>query len=146
MSYEAWKLAHVALAILAGGSSAGMGILLERVSGKLEERTVLRHVGWIEERVVLPLLLALGAAGLGAMLAGAWPLSQRWLWLSFPLSAAMLAAYGGHALLLRRQLRALDEHGAASPRYKRLSLAGRALGAGAGLLFMGAVYLMVVKP
>lgn len=146
MSYELWKFAHVALAILAGGSSASLGILLERASGKPEERTVLRHVGWIEERVVLPLLLALGAVGLGTMLAGGLPWTMRWLSLSIGLSVAMLLGYAGHALLLRRQLRALDEHGAASPRYKRLSLAGRALGALAGLLFMLVVWLMVVKP
>ena len=57
-----------------------------------------------------------------------------------------LGSPGNVPAVLRRQIRLMETTGVATSSYQRISLLGRGLGAGTGLVVIVILYLMVFKP
>jgi uncharacterized membrane protein len=144
--YLVAKLAHILIAIVALGTSAGLGIVLELygshpVHGAFVLRALARLVGF----VVLPGYLLMLATGLW-MVHLSWTLTARWIVDALVLWSVGLVLLGIFLVVLRTQIRLFEAEGPASPAYRRVSLLGRALGAGTGLAVVAILYLMVFKP
>jgi uncharacterized membrane protein len=144
--YPLVKYVHVLTAILALGTSAGLGILLEFYGDDaVHGAYVLRAIRRLEAAFVLP--------GYGLMLlTGAWMAARTWSFGPHWIQAALgLWVVGGLCLgavlpVLGRQIAVLESSGPAGAGYRRLSLLGRALGAAGGLVVVLILYLMVYKP
>jgi hypothetical protein len=144
--YVAVKFAHILIAIVALGTSAGLGIVLELhgnhpVHGTFVLRAIERLTGFL----VLP--------GYALMLAtGLWMVSLAWTWTTYWILAALGLWSLGALLLgiflaaLHRQIRLLQSEGPASKSYRRSALLSRILGGAAGLVMVFILYFMVFKP
>jgi uncharacterized membrane protein len=137
---------HVLIAIVALGTSAGLGIVLElygndKAHGPFVQRVVHRLVTW----VVVPgyvLMLVTGAwlTHRAGSFATPWIQAAIGLWIAGAFLLAM-----SHRLL-RRQTALLESEGADSPAYRRVSRVARVLGGGTGVVVVAILYFMVLKP
>ena len=144
--YLLLKFFHILIAILALGTSAGLGIVLEFYGSHPAHGTfVLRAIGRIVAFFVLPGYVLMLATGLW-MVSIAWPLTTKWIQGAVVLWAVGIAGLVIFLAVLRRQLRLLEAEGPSSALYQRVSLLGRSLGAGLGLIVIMILYLMVFKP
>jgi uncharacterized membrane protein len=145
-SYPWIKLVHIFVAVVALGTSAGLGILMEfygndRAHGSFMVRAIARTIAF----VVLPGYLAMLATGLW-MANMAWPVTATWLRLALGLWVLGLACLGGSLAALRSQLRWHTAEGYACGRFQRACMAARIFGGAFGLVVVGILYLMVFKP
>ena len=146
MDYVSFKFLHILIAIIALGTSAGLGIILEFYGNHPTHGPfVLRAIHRLLVLVVIPGYLLMLATGLW-LVHLSWSLTMRWI-------QAALALWGVAAVLLpialavlRKQITLLETTGPASASYRRVSLLERVLGAGVGLVVVITLYLMVVKP
>ena len=144
--YVLLKYFHVLIAIVALGTSACLGILLEfYASDPVHGVYVLRAIRSLTAAVVAPGYVLMAATGLW-MTHLSWSFEVRWI-------AAALALWLAGALLLgltlgalKRQIRLSDAREAGTASYKRAALLARALGGGVGLVVVSILYLMVAKP
>jgi uncharacterized membrane protein len=144
--YLLLKLAHILIAIVALGTSAGLGIVLELYgSHPAHGAFVLRAIARMVALVVLPGYALMLATGLW-MVDLAWTLTAHWILGALALWSVGLVLLGVFLAVLRRQIRLFEAEGPASRAYHRVSLLGRALGAGTGLAVVAILYLMVFKP
>ena len=144
--YLLLKFFHILIAILALGTSAGLGIALEFYgSHPTHGPFLLRAIGRIVAFFVLPGYVLMLATGLW-MVNLAWPLTTRWVQAALALWALGIVGLTSFLAVLRRQLKVLETEGPTSATYQRISLLGRALGAGLGLVVITMLYLMVFKP
>lgn len=75
------------------------------------------------------------------------PLAQFWLVTALILYGVTVAvAAGVYTPTLRRQIEALEQHGAASGEYRRLDARGTAVGILLAVLVLAIVFFMVVRP
>ena len=144
--YVVIKFAHILIAIVAMGTSAGLGIVLELygnhpVHGTYVLRAIERLVGFF----VFP--------GFALMLVtGVWMVSLAWTWTTAWIQAALaLWALGAVVLalfliVLHRQIRLAAAEGPASSAYRRTALLARVLGGALGLVVVIMLYFMVFKP
>jgi uncharacterized membrane protein len=140
------KFFHILIAILALGTSAGLGIALEFYgSHPTHGPFLLRAIGRIVAFFVFPGYVLMLVTGL-LMVNLAWPLTTKWIQGAMALWAVGIAGLVIFLAVLRRQLRLLEAEGPASVAYRRVSLLGRGLGAGLGLVVIFILYLMVFKP
>jgi uncharacterized membrane protein len=140
------KFFHILIAILALGTSAGLGIALEFYgSHPAHGPFLLRAIGRIVAFFVLPGYVLMLVTGLW-MVNVSWPLTTRWIQAAMALWAVGIVVLASFLAVLRRQLRVLKTEGPTSTVYQRLSLLGRGLGAGLGLVVIIMLYLMVFKP
>jgi len=145
-AYLLLKFFHVLIAILALGTSAGLGIVMELFGDDPRHGAyVLRAILKLEAGFVLPGYLLMPVTGMW-MANGVWPMTTPWIAAAFVLWGAGLALLAGGLLLLRAHLRAFAAAGPTSGAYLRCSLVGRVLGAALGMAVVAIVYLMVVKP
>ena len=128
--YAALKFIHIFVAIVALGTSAGLGIVLEffanhPVHGPYVLRMIYRMTAW----VVMPgyVLMLVTGAWLAHL---SWSFSTSWI-------QAALGLWVVGAVLLGLTLTAL--------RKQRMVLS-RVLGGGTGLVVVTTLYFMVVKP
>jgi uncharacterized membrane protein len=140
------KLLHILVAVVALGTSAGLGIVLEfygndRTHGWFFLRATERMIALI----VLPGYVVMLATGLW-MASVAWPFTARWIQLALALWVIGLACLGGSLAALRKQRRLHTIEGYVSGRYRRASIASRASGGAFGLIVVAILYLMVLKP
>lgn len=136
------KLLHIFVAVVALGTSAGLGILLEFYGTDREHGPfVLRAIERLILFVVLPGFVLMLASGLW-MVSLAWPWTARWIQLALGLWAFGLVSLGASIVALRRQRREHALHGRASARHV---FASRATGAVFGLVVAATLYLMVFK-
>jgi len=139
------KFLHILIAILALGTSAGLGVVLELYGDHpAHGGYVLRAVGRIGALFVLPGYALVLATGLW-MAHHAWPLTTPWIEAALALWVAGLVALAASLAVVRRQARAFESEGPASARYRRIAMLGRALGAATGLFVVAILYLMVFK-
>ncbi len=94
---------------------------------------------------VLPGYVLMLVTGL-LMVNMAWPLTTRWIQEAMALWAVGVTGLVTFLMVLRRQLRLLEAEGPSTAGYQRVSLIGRGLGAGLGLVVIFILYLMVFKP
>ena len=76
----------------------------------------------------------------------AWPLTTKWIQEAMALWGVGIADLVIFLAVLRRQIRLLEAEGPATPAYHRVSLLGRGLGGGFGLVVIFILYLMMFKP
>lgn len=144
--YLVAKFLHILIAILALGTSAGLGIVLEfygdhPTHGSFMLRVVRRIVAFF----VIPGYVLVLATGLW-MAHLSWPLTTKWIQAALALWGIGIAVLGAFLVVINRQIGLFEAEGSASPRYRRVSLVGRALGAGTGLVVVLILYIMVFKP
>jgi uncharacterized membrane protein len=127
----AWlKLVHIIVAIVALGTSAGLGILLEFFARHPQHGAfMLRAIERLTALVVLPGYLLMLATGLW-MVSLAWPLTLKWIQLALALWTVGLVALGWSFAATRR----------------RALAASRLAGGVFGLVVVSMLYLMVFKP
>lgn len=140
------KFFHVLIAILALGTSAGLGIVLEfygdhPVHGAFALRAIERIVAFF----VLPGYLLMLVTGLW-MVHLSWPMTTQWIRAALVLWGVGVVALVSSVVVLHRQIRLFDTEGPASASYRGTSLLGRALGAGTGIVVVGILYLMIFRP
>ena len=139
------KFFHILIAILALGTSAGLGILLELYGDHPTHGAyVLGAIKRLVTFFVIPGYLLTLVTGLW-MVHLSWPLKTTWIRAALTLWGIGLVALTISQQVLTKQLRLLETSGPGSSSYRRTSLLGRALGAGSGLL-IAILYLMVFKP
>jgi hypothetical protein len=145
-AYLIAKFLHILIAILALGSSAGVGIVLELFGDHpVHGGFVLRAVQRVESWVVIPgYVLMLGTGLWLAKITGL--MGARWIQAALVLWVIGLVALIASALLLRKQIGLLDVGRVNSGSYRRISLLGRGLGAMVGVVVIITLYLMVFKP
>jgi uncharacterized membrane protein len=144
--YVLLKFFHILIAILALGTSAGLGVLLEFFGDHpVHGPYLLRAIKRMVTVFVIPGYVLTLATGLG-MVNLAWPLATRWIQAALALWGIGLGLLAAFQIVLRRQLVLLETAGPLSASYRRTSLLGRGLGAGAGLVVVAILYLMVFKP
>lgn len=144
--YTALKLVHVLIAIIALGTSAGLGIGLEFFRDHpIHGGFVLRAIRRMLYLVVMPgYVLMLGT---GLWLAHlSWSFTVKWIQAALGLWTLGALMFSMSLVLLHRQISLFETTGPASVAYRRISILGRLLGGGAGLVVVAIVYLMVVKP
>ena len=144
--YVLVKFFHILIAILALGTSAGLGIVLEfygnhPTHGPFLLSAIKRVVAFF----VIPGYVLMLATGLW-MVNLSWPLTTRWIQAALALWGVGLALLAVFQVVLRKQLGLFETTGPASNSYKRIALLGRGLGAGLGLVAISSLYLMVFKP
>jgi len=137
------KLAHILLAVVALGTSAGLGIVLEFYGNdRMHGAFVLGVIERVVRLVVLPGYVLVLATGLW-MASLAWPFAARWIQLA-------LGLWGIGLVLLICSLAALRQqrllHGTEGSIGIRSAFASRVLGAAFGLVVVAILYLMVFKP
>lgn len=146
--YTVLKYLHIVLAIVAVGFNASYGIWIARASREpahLEH--VLRGVKLLDGRFANPAYLLLFVTGWAMVFANRIPHTTFWitaatvLWL-----VAIALGYLGYTPTLRRQIAALQAHGAASPEYRALARRGTIVGIVLAVLVLVIVGLMVFKP
>ena len=137
------KVLHVLVAVVALGTSAGLGIVLEFYGNdRAHGSFVLRIIERMVSLVVLPGYVLLLATGLW-MVGRAWPFTAGWVQMALGLWALGLVSLGFTLATLRRQRRL---HGTEGSAYAVSAFASRASGAAFGLIVIALVYLMVFKP
>jgi uncharacterized membrane protein len=123
------KVAHLVVAIVALGTSACLGILVERFGNdSVHGAFVLRTVRRLTYVVVVPGYALMAVTGLW-LAHLSWSLALGWI-------QAALALWCAGAVLL----------GLSAASLRRASLAARVYGGGFGLVIVAIVYLMVAKP
>lgn len=146
VDYLVVKLAHIVIAIVALGTSAGLGILLELYGEHPTHGAyLLRAIRALERALVLPGYVLMLVTGLW-MVALTWSLRTPWLQAALLLWALGLLLLGAYLPMLDRQIRLAERRERASPAYRRLARAGRVVGGAAGLVVVVIVGLMVLKP
>ena len=144
--YLVLKYFHILVAILALGTSAGLGIVLEFYGSHATHGAfVLRAIRRLVAFFVIPGYVLMLVTGLW-MVNLAWPLTTRWIQEAIVLWAVGLAGLAIFVPVLHRHIQLLEAGGPHSTTYKRVSLLGRALGGGLGLVVVIILYLMVFKP
>ena len=146
MEYVSFKFLHILIAIIAMGTSAGLGIILEfygnhPTHGPFVLRAIRRLLGF----VVIPGYALMLATGLW-LVHLSWSLTMKWIQAALVLWGVAAVLVLAALAVLRRQITLLETMGPGSDAYRRVSLLERLLGAGVGLLVVATLYLMVVKP
>jgi hypothetical protein len=144
--YDLTKFFHVLIAILALGTSAGLGIVQEFYgSHPTHGAFVLRAI----ERIVAFFV----APGYALVLAtGLWMAELGWGWTTLWVRAAVVlwvlgaTALAGFVAVLHTQIAMLEAGESASRSYRRMSVASRALGAALGVVVVAILFLMIFKP
>ena len=145
-SYLWLKFLHILVAVVALGTSAGLGIVLEFYGNDPTHGSfVLRAIERMVALVVLPGYLLVLATGLW-MASLAWPFTARWIQLALGLWVVGIASLGWSLAALRKQRHLHTTEGYASARYARASIASRISGGAFGLVVVATLYLMVFKP
>jgi hypothetical protein len=144
--YVLIKFFHILIAILALGTSAGLGIVLEFYgSHPTHGPFLLRAIARIVALFVIPGYVLMLVTGLW-MVHLSWPWTTHWIQAALVLWGLGIALLSLALAVLRKQIRLFQAEGVTSPAYVRVSLLGRGLGAATGLVVVILLYLMVFKP
>lgn len=145
-AYVFVKFVHILIAMLALGTSAGLGIILEFYGDHPAHGSfVLGAIEGIVAFFVVPGYMLMLVTGL-LMVNLSWPLTTKWIEAALALWGAGLVILGLSLVFLHKQRRLFETDGPASTAYRRVSLLGRGLGAAVGLVVVVILYLMVLKP
>jgi uncharacterized membrane protein len=144
--YLLLKFLHILVAVVALGTSASLGIILEFYGDDPAHGPFVLHaIERMTVLVVLPGYLVMLATGL--WMAGlAWPFTARWIQLALGLWVVGVASLGWSFAALRKQRSLHATEGYASTRYRRASIVSRVSGGSFGLVVVAILYLMVFKP
>ena len=136
------KVLHILVVVVALGTSAGLGIVLEFYGNdRTHGSFVLRVIERVVALVVLPGYVLVLATGLW-MVSLSWPFTAGWIQLAIGLWVVGVVCLGCSLAALRRQRQL---HGTEGSAYARSAFASRASGAAFGLVVVAILYLMVFK-
>jgi uncharacterized membrane protein len=140
------KLLHIIIAVVALGTSAGLGIVLEFYgSDSTHGSFVLRAIERLIALVVLPGYVLMLATGLW-MANLAWPFTASWIQLALGIWIVGAGSLAWSLVAVRKQRRLHTSESCASARYRRASIVSRISGGAFGLSVAVILYLMVFKP
>ena len=140
------KLLHIFIAVVALGTSAGLGIVLEFYGDDATHGSfILRVIERMTALVVLPGYVLMLVTGLWAANL-AWSFTATWIQLALGLWVVGIFNLGWSLAAVRKQRRLHTTEGHASARYRRVSIVSRASGGAFGLVVVAILYLMVFKP
>lgn len=144
--YVLVKFLHILIAIIALGTSAGLGIILEFYGNHPTHGPfVLRMIGRLIALVVVPGYVLMLGTGLW-LTHLSWSFTATWIHAAIVLWIVGAVLLGISLAVLRKQATLLEAGGPSSAAYRRVSLLGRLLGGGVGLVVVAILYFMVVKP
>lgn len=144
--YVWFKFAHILIAVIALGTSAGLGIMLEFFGDHPTHGVfVLRAIRRLLYCVVVPgyvLMLGTGIwlAHLASLLDAHWAERAMQLW---GVGALLISL---SLVAIHKQVSLISTTGPASPAYRTVAWFGRLFGGGAGLVIVVIIYYMVFKP
>jgi uncharacterized membrane protein len=148
MWYLLLKLVHVLAAIVAVGSNVTYGIWI--AAGSRDPKVLpfaLRGVKLIDDRMANPSYGLLLLTGIAMVLVGNIPITTPWLIVSLVLYVAVvLIGLLGYTPTLKRQIQLLAGAGPVSEEYRAAASRGIVLGVILGVLAVGILFFMVVKP
>ena len=140
------KLLHILIAVVALGTSAGLGALLEFYGDHPTHGSfVLRAIERITVLVVLPGYALMLVTGIW-LVNLSWSITARWILFALALWAVGILGLFSSLVLVRKQRGLLDSSGPTSASYRRVSVLGRAVGGSFGLIVVLIMCLMVFKP
>jgi Predicted integral membrane protein len=140
------KLLHIFIAVVALGTSAGLGIVLEFFgSHPIHGSFVLRAIARVTWLVVLPGYVLMLATGVW-LVSLSWSFTANWIQCALALWVIGVLPLASSLLLLGEQRQALDTAGPTSASYQRISRASRVVGGSFGLVVVLIIGLMVFKP
>ncbi|MDX2161888.1 MAG: DUF2269 family protein [bacterium] len=134
--------AHILTALMAVGFNFTYVAWIMRGTRQPESLSfALRGVKFLDDYIANPLYIAAGVTGVLMIAMGKSVAS--WLWVAIGLYIVdMLAAYLVYTPLLSRQIRVLNDKGAASAEYKQIATRSNIVGA---LLGVGALVIVALK-
>ena len=143
-TYILVKFLHVTLAVLAGGTSASLGVWLEFMTRQPQDRAVvLRGIHRLLVGLVIPGLVVQALLGVWLVELGSWDWGARWIQSAMAIWAVLILAVIGSDHATRRLLAA---HAAGdAERFPKWFRAARVLGGLAGFAFLAILLLMVAK-
>ena len=145
-AYTGFKFAHILIAIVALGTSAGLGVVLEffgdhPVHGGFVLGAIRRLLYFmVVPGYVLMLLTGMWMGHMAGLLDARWTEAAMNLW---GIGALFIAA---SLVVLHRQIKLFATAGPDSRAYRRMAWLGRLSGAVAGAIVVTIVYFMVFKP
>lgn len=146
IEYVWLKFLHILIAIIALGTSAGLGIVMEFYGDHpIHGLFVLRAVKRLVILVVIPGYLFMVVTGLW-LTHLSWSFTFRWIQAALILWVLGAVTFAVSLVPLHKQIALFETNGPTSASYKRVSLVGRFFGGTSGLIIVIIVYLMVAKP
>lgn len=147
-AYTLLKFVHVVAAIVAVGSNATYGVWLARATREPQHlRHILGGVKAVDDRLANPSYAALLVTGLLMVWVSEWRITTPWILTSLVLYAAIVVlGFAYYSPLLRRQIEALDAHGADSSQYRSVAARATQVGLLLSVIVIVIVFLMVTKP
>jgi len=143
--YVLIKIIHILVAIIALGTSAGLGIALELYArGPAHGTFLMRVVERLTAVLVIPGYVIVLLTGI-LMARRNWSFTAHWIRAALSLWAAGLIVVMSFVVALRRQ-RILMEGGNHASEYGRAALFARISGGAFGLVVVSILYFMVAKP
>jgi uncharacterized membrane protein len=140
------KFLHILIAILALGTSAGLGVVLEFYGDHPTHGAfVLGAIKRIVAFVVVPGYVLMLATGLW-MTNLSWSITTKWIHAALVLWGVGMAMLASSVVVLHKQIGLFNTEGRTSSAYRKVSLLGRGLGAATGLIVVIILYFMVFKP
>ena len=148
MLYNLIKWIHILAAIVAVGANATYGLWLARASRSPENLPfTLKTIKVLDDRMANPSYGLLLLTGLLMVFLGPWPLTSSWLAIALVLYViAVLLGLLGYSPTLRRQIRAAETSGPASPESAALARRGTLLGIILAVVVVIIELVMVTKP
>lgn len=144
--YALIKFLHILIAILALGTSAGLGIVLEFYGDHPTHGAfVLGAIKRIVAFFVLPGYVLMLATGLW-MTHLSWSMTTKWIQSALVLWGVGMVMLAISVTVLHKQIGLFNTEGPISSAYRKMSLLGRGLGAATGLIVVVILYFMVFKP
>lgn len=144
--YLILKFIHILIAIIALGTSAGLGIMLEFYGNHPTHGLfVLRAIRRLVLVIVIPgyLLMLVTGTWLASL---AWSFSLTWILIALFLWLLVAVLLSASVIAIGKQIRLFESEGQATRSYQLASLLARITGGIGGLLVVAIVYLMVTKP
>jgi uncharacterized membrane protein len=140
------KFGHILIAVIALGTSAGLGIVMEfygdhPTHGAFVLRAVRRLLYFVvAPGYVLMLVTGFRLASLASLLDAHWVERGMQLW---GVGALLI---GLSLVVMHKQIRLMEAGGPSSYGYRIASMLGRLFGGGTGLVVVVILYFMVLKP
>lgn len=144
--YLSLKLLHIFVAIVALGTSAGLGIVLEFYGNDPKHGSfVLRVIERLIVLVVIPGYVLMLATGLW-MASLAWPFTAHWIQWALGLWIIGAASLAWSLASIRKRRRLQSTEGRGVGREGQTTIISRLVDAAFGVIVVVILYLMVFKP
>ena len=142
------KWIHILAAIVALGANITYGIWLARSSRAPEHLLFTLHtIKFLDDRMANPAYVVSLLTGLAMIYVSGYTFTTPWLMLSLALYALLvILGIFGYSPTLAQQIQLAETTGPETAEYQAMARRGRMLGMVLGIITVGIVFLMVVKP